>query len=390
MNDPTRFLTTFAQALSTMALYSEGHPARERVIEGAYRHLADLQTVEPELTFSFLGDEVVFGESTIRELRAWEWNSRLSACGVERIEFTGRPSLLEFSQFLDSVLARLTQNTASTAETRQSVASCIRFGQIGVKGARMSGPTSMPVQTARLSLGEETGAIEWLHDEVQSSGDIPMLEAEAVVRSLALAMHSDSSPVLPLLQLKDFDQYTTTHSLNVAVLTMALAETIRLDDTHVRSLGLAGLLHDVGKVRVPIEILTKPGKLTDAERHTIQQHTVEGARIILAGEERLDVAATVAYEHHLMLDGSGYPPLHYERGARRASRIVHVCDVYDALRTKRPYRDAWESERALAYVEERAGVEFDADLAQSFVAMMRQWDQSVVEIRRDVAPAAAS
>jgi putative nucleotidyltransferase with HDIG domain len=390
VSNPTKFLTSFAQALSTMALYDDGHPARERVIEGAYRHLTDLQSVEPELTLSFLGDEVVVGEATVPDLRSWEWNTRLSACGVERIEFNGRPSLLEFSLFLDDVLARLTQNTASTADVRQSAASCIRFGQIGIKGATVADKAPLPIPTARLSLGEETDAIRWLHDEVQASHDIPMLEAEAVVRSLSLAMHSDSSPILPLLQLKDFDQYTTTHSLNVAVLTMALAETIQLDDTNVRALGLAGLLHDLGKVRVPIEILNKPGKLTDSERVTMQRHTSEGARIILASEERLDVAATVAYEHHLMLDGGGYPPLHYERGARRASRLVHVCDVYDALRTRRPYRDAWESERALAYVEERAGVEFDPDLAGAFVTMMRHWDQSVMEIARGevaVAPA---
>ena len=391
MSNPTRFLTGFAQALSTMALYTEGHPARERVVEGAYRHLADLQAVEPELNFSFLGDEVVFGETTLRELRAWEWNSRLSACGVERIEFSGRPSIMEFGQFLEDVLARLTQNAADTSGARQSVSSCIRFGQIGVKGAAVSPDESMPLPTARLSLGEETGAIEWLHDEVQSKHDIPMLEAEAVVRSLSLAMHSDSSPVLPLLQLKDFDQYTTTHSLNVSVLTMALAETMQMDAANVRALGLAGLLHDLGKVRVPIEILNKPGKLTDSERLAMQQHTVEGARLIIAAEQRMDVAATVAYEHHLMIDGGGYPPLHYDRGARRASRIVHVCDVYDALRTKRPYRDAWESNRALGYIEERAGKEFDPELAHAFTTMMRHWDQSIVEIhRRDMAPSGAA
>ena len=379
MNNPTKFVTTFAQALSTMVLYTEGHPARERVIDSAYRHLADLQEGDPELTFSFLGDEVIFGETTIRDLRGWEWNSRLAGSGIERIEFSGRPSLLEFRQFLEDVLARLTQNSADTTDARQLIPTCIRFGQVGVKGSRLEGKERTTVQTARLSLGEETGAVEWLHAQVATNGNVPMHEAEAVVRSLSLAMHSDTLPVLPLLQLKEFDQYTTTHSLNVAVLTMALAETLTMDDANVRALGLSGLLHDLGKVRVPLEILNKPGKLTDAERLTMQQHPVDGARIILAGAERLDVAATVAYEHHIMLNGGGYPLLHYERGARYASRLVHVCDVYDALRTRRPYREAWESERALAYVEERAGLEFDLELAHAFGTMIRHWDQSVVE-----------
>ncbi len=79
-----------------------------------------------------------------------------------------------------------------------------------------------------------------------------------------------------------------------------------------------------------------------------------------------------------MLDGGGYPPLHYRRDCHPASKLVHVCDVYDALRTKRPYRDAWESERTLAYLEERAGIEFDRDLVRAFTAMMRAWDARVV------------
>jgi hypothetical protein len=96
-------------------------------------------------------------------------------------------------------------------------------------------------------------------------------------------------------------------------------------------------------------------------------HPVDGARLILQSEEDLDLAATVAYEHHIMLDGGGYPALHYRRECMLASRLVHVCDVYDALSTKRPYRDAWPSEKTLAYLEERAGTEFDPDLVAAFI-----------------------
>jgi putative two-component system response regulator len=80
-----------------------------------------------------------------------------------------------------------------------------------------------------------------------------------------------------------------------------------------------------------------------------------------------------------MLDGTGYPCRHFARETHYGSRLVHVCDVYDALRTRRPYREAWESEAALSYIEERAGLEFDPALAHSFIALMRSWDQRVVE-----------
>jgi len=172
--------------------------------------------------------------------------------------------------------------------------------------------------------------------------------------------------------LKEFDQYTTTHSLNVSVLSMALAEFVQSGPRQVRAIGVAGLLHDIGKIRIPIEILTKPGKLTDEERLIMNRHPIDAARIILESEEELELAAVVAYEHHIMLNGGGYPALHYNRECTLASRLVHVCDVYDALSTKRPYRDAWPQEKTLAYLEERAGAEFDPDLVSAFTRMMRQ------------------
>jgi len=143
---------------------------------------------------------------------------------------------------------------------------------------------------------------------------------------------------------------------------------------------VAGLLHDVGKVRIPADILNKPGKLTPQERAIINSHPVEGARILLEAEERLEVAAIVAYEHHIMHDGGGYPGLHYCRTCHTASRLAHVCDVYDALRTNRPYRAAWPSEAVLAYIVERAGSEFDPDVAHAFVRMMRQWEPRIATL----------
>ena len=134
-----------------------------------------------------------------------------------------------------------------------------------------------------------------------------MIIVPRFVRSLAVAMHGDSQMVLPLVQMKEFDQYTTTHSLNVSVLTMALAEHVKLPATDVRAFGVAGLLHDLGKVRIPKEILSKPGRLSEAEREIMQRHPVDGARLIVSSDKNLDLAAVVAYEHHIMIDGGGYP-----------------------------------------------------------------------------------
>jgi putative two-component system response regulator len=166
---------------------------------------------------------------------------------------------------------------------------------------------------------------------------------------------------------------------------MGLAEYIGLGAQDVRTFGIAGLLHDLGKVKIPKDVLNKAGKLTPEERAIMNAHPVEGARIIIETEKNLDLAAVVAYEHHIMLNGGGYPTLTYARDCHAASKLVHVCDVYDALRTNRPYREAWPPEKVLSYLDERSGTEFDTEVAQQFLRMMRERETRVASVTADEA-----
>jgi putative nucleotidyltransferase with HDIG domain len=384
MADPFKFLTSFAQALSTMALYGGKHPARQRAVDRSFEALRDLQSTDPKPQFSFLGEETVYGQISLRDLRDWEWAARLGDAGVQRLEFEPDVTREEYEDFLEQVLARLTLTAIESVEARTTRPGTIKFGAIGVKGETKSltevVDAKVPVATIAFSLEEEAAAVQWMHGEVGERGMLPLAEAEAVVRSLSLAMHGEQRMLMPLLDLRAYDEYTTTHSLNVSVLTMALAEFMGLAARDVRTFGVAGLLHDLGKVRVPAEILNKAGKLTDEERAVMQQHPVDGAKIILTSDRELDLAAAVAYEHHIMIDGGGYPRCHFKRACHPASVLVHVCDVYDALRTNRPYRAAWEAAKVLTYIEERAGSEFDPDVAGKFVRMMRELEDRVQRV----------
>ena len=379
MSDPVRFLTSLSNALSTLGLYGEAHPATRRAADASYRELADLQAGRPGLIFTFMQEEVLFDRDLLPELERWEWSARFAQGGIERLEISGAVSEPHFERFLGHAAAVLGLHGDARSDLWQDGPEGIRFGRIrlddtGREPVR-TGP--LPVATLGYSLREEREAVSWVHQEVSDGKDIPLLEAYGVVRSLSLAMHSGQAMVMPLLQLKEFDQYTTTHSMNVSVLTMALGEFLGMAPAAVRGFGLAGLLHDLGKVRIPKEILSKPGKLTPEERTVVEAHPADGARMMLAGDEPLDLAAVVAYEHHRYHDGGGYPHVHYPRDCHQASRLVHVCDVYDALRTRRPYRDAWSSTQALEYIHERAGAEFDPAMAAAFIEMMRRWDSRI-------------
>jgi HD-GYP domain-containing protein (c-di-GMP phosphodiesterase class II) len=380
MSDPIRFLTAFSQALSTLGLYGDDHPATIRACDAAYRHLTDLQAASGKLEFTFLPGEVLFGRDLLPDLEGWEWSTRFAQGALERLEVSGPVEPEHFERFVGQAAAAVGIGEAQ-AGGWQGGAATIRFGRVRVAGIEPRAEAEpLAVATLAYSLREERDAVAWLHREAGTGSGLQIAEACAVVQSLSLAMSGGQAMVLPLLRLKEFDQYTTTHAINVAVLTMGLGEFLGLGAATVRAFGLAGLLHDLGKIRIPGEILNKAGKLTSEERAIVECHPADGARMILEGEEPLDLAAAVAYEHHLHIDGRGYPILHYPRQAQQASRLVHVCDVYDALRTRRPYRDAWTSAEALDYIGKRAGTEFDTDAVSAFVEMMRRWDERIAQV----------
>jgi putative nucleotidyltransferase with HDIG domain len=366
------FLISLGQCLATMNLYADGHPARERALDASYERLQELLATTPHLDISFVGSETVVGQHALPELATWEWGARLAGVGVERIEIAGAVGREHWDRFVDEVWHRLAGRPDGSAEARQLAVAPIRWGPLAVRRAAAPGGVEGLLVSHLSSLDEESSAVSWIHGEVVGGARLPMAEVDAVVQALGAAMRAERRAVLPLLELKRFDQYTTTHAINVSVLSMGLAEKLGLGRAEVRSFGVAGLLHDIGKVRIPHELLVKPGKLTEEEREVIQRHPVEGARIVMERERGLGMAAVVAYEHHVCIDGSGYPRFRYARDCHLSSRIVHVCDIYDALCTNRPYRDAWDSERALAYLESRAGTEVDVEVTRAFCGMVRE------------------
>src|SRR4029434_9996551 len=148
---------------------------------------------------------------------------------------------------------------------------------------------------------------ERLWDTAQAEGKPDSNAGRGIVDSLAQAVAQNRTALLALTALKNYDNYTFTHMVNVSILTMGQARGLGIDGSLLREFGMAALMHDIGKVRTPTEILNKPEKLTDKEFDILKRHTVEGAEILRSTPEMPALAPVVAFEHHLRLDGSGYP-----------------------------------------------------------------------------------
>ncbi|HEY7860382.1 MAG TPA: HD domain-containing phosphohydrolase [Gemmatimonadaceae bacterium] len=435
MSSPVKYLSSLAQSLSTMMLYPREHPTWGRAVDASFLHLGELQQENPNPQFSFIGTDVIYGQAPMHDMKDWPWAEKLAGVGVQRLEFAPGVTREEYEEFLADVLTRIVQIGAgggvASHAPHSSRRHSIKFGAVTVReeeeeeggdggeggegggegeggggdGAGSGGQG--PVRGGRgrggrggrgssgsnnattgehglpFGLDEEAGAVTWMYDEVATKDVVPLIEADAVVRSLTVAMKGSSSMIIPLLRLKASDPYNAIHSINVAVLTMALAEHLGLGSRDVHEFGMAALLHDLGMARIPRELLLKPIELTVEERTVIERHPIEGARIILSSDRRQELAACVAYEHHLRPDGSGYPQRLFRRPTHYASKLVRVCSVYNALRIERAHRQPYPPGRALVFIDERAGREFESDIATAFTQMMRRLEPQITEVDRD-------
>jgi putative nucleotidyltransferase with HDIG domain len=182
--------------------------------------------------------------------------------------------------------------------------------------------------------------------------------------SKSVMRHPDA--LLSLVRLKTSDEYTFMHSVAVCALMIALARQLDLPSDMVLQAGVAGLMHDVGKAIIPAEILNKPGKLSDVEFETMRGHPEAGLDMLRASEHFGAEVLDVCLHHHEKLDGSGYP--HQLHGSQISlfARMAAICDVYDAVTSERPYKNAWGPADAIHRMAEWKG-HFDFDIFQAFV-----------------------
>lgn len=194
--------------------------------------------------------------------------------------------------------------------------------------------------------------------------------ARCTVESLAQALAQNRTALLALTALTHSDSYTFTHMVNVSILTMEQARCLGIEGPLLRQFGVSALLHDIGKVKTPTEILNKPGRLTAREFDVIKRHTIDGAAILRRTPEIPPLAPVVAFEHHLRNDGSGYPVGVARPSLNLGTMLCGIADVYDAMRSQRVYQQGLPTSRILEVLQCNNGSQFDQDLVRRFAALV--------------------
>ena len=230
-------------------------------------------------------------------------------------------------------------------------------------------PTSLAAEYKRAAeiCAKSKRAIMTMLQEARMGKTVDTELASHMVQEISDSMLRNHEAMINLARLKTADDYTYMHSVAVCALMVALARRLELDEDVTRSMGLAGLLHDLGKAMMPMQVLNKPGKLTDTEFAIIQTHPVQGHKLLVEGQVQDPIVLDVVLHHHEKTDGTGYPQRQKDEQISLYAKMGAVCDVYDAITSNRPYKKGWDPAESLKRMAEWTHGHLDAQVFQAFV-----------------------
>lgn len=223
------------------------------------------------------------------------------------------------------------------------------------------------IDRARRLVREAKPAMVSMFSEARLGRAIDMEGAARLVQKMGDAMHRSPAALLSVARLKQADEYTFMHSVAVSALMIALARQLGLPEQEVSDAGLAGLLHDLGKAKVPESILNKPAALTDAEFATMRKHPEIGHRMLVEQGAASELVLDVVIHHHERVDGHGYPHKLPGEQISLLAKMGAICDVYDAITSNRVYKPGWDPSEAVRKMAEWSKSHFDGALFQAFV-----------------------
>ena len=360
-------LRRFAASVRAIQLYKSDHPLLTKNVEGLLAALKPLLQQQPSLTIGVVEQEFVVSDTPMPKASGAmkELIDRLRANQVERIAFERGVTPNDVLQLISGVSALSAK--AAEGERTWNIPH-IKVGRITTEDETRDGIASDIAAIRRLYSGAVAVAEAAWQSAADGKPDLPA--AVQAVDGLADAVTQNRNALVALTAMRNYDNYTFTHMVNVCILTMGQAQALGIEGRLLREFGLSALMHDIGKVRTPQEILNKPDRLTEQEFVIMRRHPVEGAEILRRTPEMPILAPVVAFEHHLRLDGSGYP-----HGVKRgtlnlATMLCCIADVYDAMRSQRAYQQAFPSERVLAVLRQGDGTHFEKHLVRRFVQLL--------------------
>jgi HD-GYP domain-containing protein (c-di-GMP phosphodiesterase class II) len=360
-------------AASNARYYGPGHPYVAEYIRAAQAAIAALLESVPSVTiFVIAGRLVVDGHPYPHPpAHVLRFAEMLRERGLESVSFHRGVTPEEVTGLVTSLGGKIESNMPPTQG--------IRLGRVVLKEDEAPAAAAGSADADRLieiaqsleGLGDaELDRIRELYEMAERRKRLDVRAVDQIVRRFISVLLADFNPVTLLATVKGAHEYTFTHAVNVGILTIVQAKAVGFTGAVLHAIGVASMLHDVGKIFIPEEILSKPRELTPAERTIIETHTIKGGRYLMDQAGIPEIAVVAAFEHHRKFDGTGYPVNRPGWRPNLISQMVAISDVFDALRSDRVYRHSQPQEEIVRIFTRDQGAEFNPRLVASFLALI--------------------
>ena len=374
-----RMITLFSGAVKGMAFYPASHPAIRQPLLELDKVLGLALGRVPEVSWGII-DGVMFFEEHLfitPSTAIADLSNRMLEKDIGRVIMTAGFTFDELQCFVRLFSTKGTGFDALCGQMKQEGVTHIRLVRQGEETFETPQDEDLDESEdegdALATYGQALTAIRGICRDIER-GRIPNSAPviRVVDRMVSITMQ-DPSTLLGLTMIKDYDNYTFNHCVNVGVLAMALGASLGMDVMSVKSLGIAGQLHDIGKTMIPKLILNKPGKLSSAEYDEMKRHPELGAKIIREMEGLDPHIAQIVLGHHLHFNRSGYPEWAQKLPFNQMIDIVAIADTYDAITTLRVYQHPVNPRAALTEMQKIVGTYLDGALVATFVEMMGKY-----------------
>ena len=363
-------LRQISAMLATSMLYSLEHPRVQILVPRILDRLTKLLDQQNDLTFFIIKNDLLFDGKPLEKTPHTERIARkLHAQNIEFINFKRGLDLNEVKLFLQVALGLI------DVSVFDEQAAHIDYGKIDVPD---DDEAIRPIMRFEDLMPEELQSLNEFYEALSNENNCDLREVTSIVAGFVVAFQQHANPLLALVPLRMEDEYTFTHSLNVAILNIAQGMSLGLDEELLHNVGLAGMLHDAGKIFVDKEIIRKPGKLNDEEWRQMRQHPSRGAQYLMSQEGIPQLAVLSAFEHHMQYDLAGYPQVKNGWQPNICSQMTMVSDTFDALRTRRTYTEPWDLPRISGLFLDLAGKRLNPYLVMNFLKILEQMGENVI------------
>jgi putative nucleotidyltransferase with HDIG domain len=351
------------QAIQASSIYPDYHQRVQQLLSRLHERIRHVASDVGTIHIGIIGDRFVVDEFPFLEMNpALEKLLKdIREKGIEKISIKEGLTFGELKRFV-SFLA--TGKEASPGTRFEA----INYGTIqAIKNKERTDTDAATLSRSHLLYGATEVLQGLLKSLAQGKGGTSVSSAQEIVASIMKTIRQDAHLLHRLMQMQSHDDYTVTHSLNVSAIVVAQATALGLPENRLLEIGLAGMLHDIGKEMVPSEILQKPGKINPLEFARMAEHPVLGAKALRKMDCGSDLPLIVCFEHHIKYNGSGYPKIPNRGPLHPVSYMTQIADVYDALRTYRPYRKSLDIKTTLSIMEKGRGTEFEPRFYDNFL-----------------------